>query len=140
MKKSNKRIIKKYTYENLAEDFPYNDFICNKKYKIVVASHKRKHVPSFHVIDSETMGYKFDCKISLTECRYLKDTKNILNKKQLKDFIQLLNKPNFLLKDLLKKNMYWQFCKLHNLSNSNPVNENQEIPKYEFLKTENECN
>jgi len=134
-KKVKNKIKKKYTYENITVDFPYDDFICNKKYKVIIVSQKRKTVPCFHIIDSKTMGYEFDCKVSLIECRYLKDTKNILNKNQLKNFVKLLKKPNFILKEF-KKNMYWQFCKLHNLSNYNEVNETQKIPEYEFLRTE----
>lgn len=134
-KKTKNKIKKKYTYKNITVDFPYNDFICNKKYKVIIVSQKRKTVPCFHIIDSRTMGYEFDCKISLTECRYLRDTKNILSKNQLKNFVKLLKKPNFILKEF-KKNIYWQFCKLYNLSNYNEVDETQKIPEYEFLRTE----
>ena len=122
---------KKYTKDNVALGFVER---ISKKYTIIVTSdNNRKHVPCFHVIDYKTCGSQFDCKISLTECRYLKDTKDILTTNQNEELIKLLKTKSSSI--FGTKNVWFDYFYCYKISNKNDLQIDTVMPDYRQLKT-----
>lgn len=121
---------KKYNPNNIALGFV--DRIL-KNYTVIVTSSSRKYVPCFHVIDVETMGSEFDCKISFTECRYLRDTKNILTKKQKQNLIDILESDYTSL--FGKKNVWFKYLYAYKISNKTDIETHSIMPNYSHLNT-----
>ena len=122
---------KKYSLNSI--DLGFVDRII-KNYTIIVTSSNRKHVPSFHVIDIKTMGFEFDCKISFTEGRYLRNTKDILTKKQKENLIDILETDY----DSLfgKRNVWFKYLYAYKISNKTDIKTHLTIPDYSQLNTQ----
>jgi len=120
----------KYNKNNVALGFVER---ISKKYTIVVTSSNRKRIPCIHVIDCKTFGSEFDCKISLTESRYLKDTPDILTVKQKYDLIKTLQTKT----DSVfgKKSIWFLYMYSFKISNKSNLDINMEMPDYTTLKT-----
>lgn len=79
------------------------------------------------------MGSEFDCKISFTECRYLRDTKNILTKKQKRNLIDILESDY----DSLfgKKNVWFKYLYAYKITNKTDIKTHSIMPDYSQLST-----
>ena len=103
-----------------------------KRYTLIVTSSNRKHVPSFHVIDCKTCGKQFDSKISLTECRYLHDSPDILNQKQKDELVKLLNTKTISILGKIK-NVWFDYFYAFKISNNCDLDIDTKIPDYSKL-------
>lgn len=75
-----------------------------KKYEVCVIYHDKGKTPRFHVIDTKTKGYEFDCQISLLTLKQLNGDKlsiNMYNK-----LLKFLKTENEIFNDI-KKDKLW---------------------------------
>lgn len=80
-----------------------NSTFC-RKYKICVIYHDRGKTPRFHVIDTKTKGYQFDCQISLLTLKQLKG--DHLNSNMYRKLLEFLKTKNEIFYDT-KKDKLW---------------------------------
>ena len=107
----------------------YGDVFFNKKFQIIVWDKDKISEPHFHIIDTETSGRKFHCRISLVKPKYINETSSYLSSRQINSLIRHLSTRHKRLKSVRWNLLIGSW----NMNNQKQIH-SKKIPDYKKLK------